>query len=108
MNEHLLEIIYNFTKDANFILQDNKVIEKYLFGSYARNTHTSESDIDILIVIENYNTELQSKLSELASDYSLQYEIYISPILKGLELWEKNKQYNTLLYQEIIQDGIKL
>jgi len=107
MNEHLSKIISNFTKDAHYILQDN-VIEKYLFGSYAKNQYTPESDIDILIIINNYNIEFQYKLSELASDYSINYGVYISPILKDFELWEKNKQYNTLFYQEIAKAGIKL
>jgi len=107
MNDHLSKIISNFTREAHYILKDN-VIEKYLFGSYARNTYTPESDIDILIIINNYKTELQYKLSELASDYSIQYGVCISPILKDFELWKKNKQYNTLFYQEITEDGIKL
>jgi len=107
MNEHLSKIISNFTKDAHYILQDN-VIEKYLFGSYAKNQYTPESDIDILIIINNYNIEFQYKLSELASDYSINYGVYISPILKDFELWKKNKQYNTLFYQEIAKAGIKL
>ncbi|KPA14850.1 DNA polymerase beta domain protein region [Candidatus Magnetomorum sp. HK-1] len=107
MKDHILQIVHNFNKEAKFILKDN-IIERYLFGSYAKNTYTSDSDIDILIIIKNYSFDLQSKLSELASDYSLQYEIYISPILKDFVLWKKNEQYNTLFYQEIIQDGIKL
>jgi len=107
MNDHLSKIISNFTREAHNILKDN-VIEQYLFGSYARNTFTPESDIDILIIINKYKNEFQYKLSELASDYSIHYGVCISPILKDLKLWKKNKQYNTLFYREISEDGIKL
>ncbi|MBF0451460.1 MAG: nucleotidyltransferase domain-containing protein [Candidatus Magnetomorum sp.] len=107
MNNNLSKIISKFTREANYILKDN-VIEKYLFGSYARNRFSSESDIDILIIINNYNIDFQYKLSELASDYSIEYGVCISPILKDFELWEKNKQYNTLFYQEVAKDGIRL
>ena len=100
-------IIEKFVKDTRSIL-GNKLIEKYLFGSYALNTQTALSDIDILFIVDTLNFNTQSQLSDLASDYSLNHDVCISPILTDKNIWEKNKKFNTLFYQEIHQSGIRL
>jgi predicted nucleotidyltransferase len=84
------------------------MISEYLFGSYARNTQTPESDIDILIIVKEYTPVLQWQMSSLASDYALQYDVCIAPILKDLENWKKNQTYHTLFYQNVLREGIPL
>jgi predicted nucleotidyltransferase len=104
---HISRIIWRFVKDTNRLLQKN-VIAKYLFGSYATNTYTPLSDIDILIVVNTFSPEIRRQMSGLASEYSLEYDVYISPIIKDLQVWNKNIQYQTLFYQEVTQHGIQL
>lgn len=104
---NVLQIIQRFAKDTKNILQEN-VLAEYLFGSYAARRQTPLSDIDILIIVNTLNPAIRRQMSGLASDYSLQYGIYISPILKDRKVWEKNKQYQTLLYKEVIQYGVPL
>ena len=105
--DHILSIIKGFARDSKHILKEN-VIAEYLFGSYATNTYTPLSDIDILIVVNSFTPEIRRQMSGLASDYSLEYDVYISPIIKDYQVWNKNKQYYTLFYQEITQHGILL
>ena len=100
-------IIKNFIKDSKQLLKDN-LVEGYLFGSYSRNEQTSESDIDLLFIVRKFNAQIRTEISSLASDYSLERDVIISPIIKDLEVWEKNRKYDTLIYKEIIKDGIKL
>ncbi|MCP5104149.1 MAG: nucleotidyltransferase domain-containing protein [bacterium] len=104
---HISGIIQRFVKDSNRILQEN-VIAKYLFGSYSTNTYTPLSDIDILIIVNTFTPEIRRQMSGLASDYSLEYDVLISPIIKDSEVWNKNKQHHTLFYQEVTQNGIRL
>jgi predicted nucleotidyltransferase len=104
---HISRIIRRFVKDANRILQDN-IVEKYLFGSYSNNTYTPLSDIDILFIVNTFTPEIRRQMSGLASDYSLEYDVFISPIIKDSEVWDKNKRYHTLFYQEVSQHGIRL
>jgi uncharacterized protein len=105
--EHIASIIQQFAHDAKTLLHDNLLAE-YLFGSYAKNTYTPLSDIDILFLVKTRALETRRTLSELASDYSLKYDVYISPIIKDQQVWEKNQHYHTLFYQEVIQHGIPL
>jgi predicted nucleotidyltransferase len=104
---HISRIIKRFLKDTKQILQEN-VIAEYLFGSYATNTYTPRSDIDILIVVNTFTPEIRRQMSGLASEYSLEYDVYISPILKDSQVWNKNMQFHTLFYQEVTQHGIRL
>ena len=101
------EIVRQFADETRHILRDN-VLEEYLFGSYAKKTQTPESDIDILIIVRSFSPDMQYQISGLASEYSLKHDILISPIVRDVESWQKNKSYNTLFYQEVQNSGISL
>jgi predicted nucleotidyltransferase len=101
------QIIQQFARETKQLLQDN-VIEEYLFGSYATNTQTPLSDIDILIIVKHSASQLQRQISGLASEYSLEHDLYISPILQDMGVWQKNQACQTLFYQDVMQDGIPL
>jgi predicted nucleotidyltransferase len=100
-------IIEDFIKDSKQLLKDN-LVEGYLFGSYARREQTPESDIDLLFIVRKFNVQIRDEMSSLSSDYSLERDVIISPIIKDLKVWEKNRKYDTLFYNEIIKDGIRL
>lgn len=100
-------IIHQFADDAKHLFP-HKIMAEYLFGSYAKNTYTPDSDIDILILVNHFTPDIQRQLSGLASDYSLEYDLYISPIVKDIEVWKKNQTFHTLFYQEVTQYGIPL
>ena len=103
----IAQIVGRFIEDARRTLKDQAIAE-YLFGSYSTNTQTPESDIDILIIVKEYSPELQWQLSGLASDYALTYDVCISPILKDIQVWQKNQYYQTLFYQNILRYGVRL
>lgn len=101
------EIIESFIEDSKLILKKN-LVSGYLFGSYARNQQTSESDIDILFIVKEFNSRIRNEMSSLSADYSLERDVIISPIIKDIHTWKRNQKYHTLFYTEIINDGIKL
>ena len=99
------QVVQQFASDSRRILKDHLVAE-YLFGSSATNTQTSLSDIDLLIIVSKNSPELQWQMSGLASQYSLEYGVCISPILQDIEVWKKNQRARTLFYQEVTTHGI--
>jgi predicted nucleotidyltransferase len=107
MQSDISNIIDKFADESRYTLKDNVVVE-YLFGSYATQTQTPLSDIDILIIVRTLTPLIQSLMGEIASEYSLKYDLCISPILTDISTWEKNKKSNTLFYQEISRDGVML
>lgn len=104
---HVRDLIQQFAKESKSALHHHLIAE-YLFGSYARGTYTSESDIDILLLVDQFTPEIRRQMSSLATEYSLRYNIYISPIIKDRQVWTQNQQYNTLFYQNVIREGIPL
>ena len=107
MTPNISTTIKNFVKESRELLQDNLIAE-YLFGSYAKKEQTEVSDIDILLIVKKMNSQIRREISSLASNYSLEDGIIISPIIKDINIWEKNKRYNTLFFSEIERYGIKL
>ena len=62
----------------------------YLFGSFARGEATPESDVDILIVLDevaDYGREIEHT-GQLISDLSLDYEVSISRFFVSLAAWQ--------------------
>lgn len=101
------QIIQQFVSDSRHILKD-RLIAEYLFGSYATQTQSSLSDVDILILVSQKTPELQWQMSGLASEYSLAYDLCISPIVQDIDIWKRNQQAQTLFYQEVTTHGIPL
>jgi predicted nucleotidyltransferase len=56
---------------------ENEVNRIVLFGSVARGEEVSESDVDVLVVLEDRS--LKEKVFEVSYDVMLQEDIYISP-----------------------------
>lgn len=107
MNQVIENIIKNFSDATKEILRDNLVAE-YLFGSMARNEAGEFSDIDILIIVKHFDYQIRKELSRLSSEYSISHGVCISPIIKDVKLWEQNKFYKTLFYQEVQRDSVQL
>jgi len=63
----------------------------YLFGSYARGDYDENSDLDVMIVLDNYESYWEELVRsvELASDLSLEYNVMISRTIMTEEQWRK-------------------
>ena len=107
MDTKILNIIQDFVNDSKKILKDN-LIQQFLFGSYAKNEQNEWSDIDILLIVKYFNPEIRGKISALSSNYSLDKNVIISPVIKDIDVWRKNEKHNTLFFNEIKRYGIQL
>jgi predicted nucleotidyltransferase len=104
-NEHLavarfLDLLQHYHSE--------RVQQTILFGSKARGDSRSESDIDILIVVDQEDWRLSHAISDLAADVSLEHDVLIGPRVIGQERWERMKQHRFGLYQNIAAEGIPL
>ena len=62
-----------------------------LFGSYARGDYDENSDLDVMIVLDNYKSYWDELVhsAELASNLSLEYNVTVSRTIVTEEKWKR-------------------
>ncbi len=77
----------------------------YLYGSYARGEAWADSDIDVMIVLNNYQSYGKEidRTGELVSELSLDYGVSISRVIMKEMQW---KESDTPLLRNIRMDGV--
>lgn len=91
------------------ILQDN-VYKMVLYGSYARGDFTSESDIDILILLNCSKEQVMQyrrQISRLSSRIGLENDIEISLLLRDRETFERGEDILPF-YKNIKREGVEI
>lgn len=83
--------------------------EIILFGSRARGTETSESDWDILVLLDKANVTYkdEQKIKHKVYEVELEVEESISTFVYSLLDWN-TKMSITPLYRNILKEGIAL
>ncbi|MFQ5612407.1 MAG: nucleotidyltransferase domain-containing protein [Anaerolineae bacterium] len=79
-----------------------------LFGSKARGDSDPESDIDVLVVLNNNSPYVRQEIRRLAARISLDYDVLLSVRALDRDAWEPFARYKFPLYQEVETDGIDL
>lgn len=79
-----------------------------LFGSKARGDSGPDSDIDLLIIVEEESWPLRNAISDIASGVSLEYGVLIGPRVIGRERWERMAWERFSLYENVAREGIPL
>lgn len=79
----------------------------YLYGSYARGDYRAGSDVDVMILLKDYRNywNEQKKISQLASDISLTYDVTVSCIFIKEIQWQTAVDDLPLLYN-IHKEGL--
>lgn len=78
-----------------------------LYGSVARGTDTSESDVDIAVIVKPYTKEMHDQMTDLVIDLELEYNKVLSVLLidynKFID-WEDVMPF----YKNMKKEGITL
>ena len=98
-----------------YVLQVKKIYGTHLrqvilYGSYARGDYRSDSDIDIMILLNLSDMALKAysqKLSYMTYDFNLDNELDIKPIAKSEEHFQK-WIVNYPFYANIHKEGVIL
>ena len=100
------EIIEQIRKTVCGVASTAKTI---LFGSEARGESRSDSDIDLLILLEGEKLTLTQEEAITLPLYELELKtgVTISPIVMLKKLWE-NRPFKTPFYVNVVNEGIVL
>lgn len=93
----------------NEIKQVEPTAQIILYGSYARGDANEESDIDLLILVDQKELSFSQKQRIAIPLYRLAYKTdhIISPLVQSTLEWE-NKYYFTPLYENIRREGVEI
>lgn len=88
----------------------SKLKKVIVYGSYARNENTSESDIDIMVLVnedEQKIKEYEDSITDIMVDLSLKYNIVVSIYTQSVQEYEM--QINVLPFlMNVEREGINI
>jgi predicted nucleotidyltransferase len=96
------------TKLKNILLEQEYFIDFLVFGSKAIGLSTSESDIDVLIIVKNNNYEVQDMIDDIIFDINIQYDCLISAVIYDLDELQNGPMSESPLYKSALKEGVRL
>ncbi len=101
------EIKLILKKLKNFIVKNygNKVKKVILYGSYAKGNPKEDSDIDIMVVVDNSvnSYKIEEELNEILFDILIEYRKLVSLLVVNEGLFQN---YKSPLFSNIKEEGI--
>lgn len=110
MENALVQKVSKEVIDQVFDYLGSKIYKIILYGSYARGDFTSESDIDIMILIDCAESDIptyRDRVNVIASRLSLENDVEVSLMLNDKDSF-KNRLDILNFYQNIQKDGVVL
>lgn len=86
----------------------DQIKEIFLYGSKAREDSRQDSDIDLLIVLANYNWKLGDKIRRIGYELDEEIEYKFSIIVLAEQKFENLKKEKYQFAQNIMKDGIAI
>lgn len=84
-------------------------IERYLYGSAARNEYHPESDIDILVLFPGeVDTVLEEEVFDLAYEVELECDVVFGVIVHSKEFWASEKAAVMPFHQRVREEGVRI
>ncbi len=81
-----------------------------LFGSYARNEASDDSDVDILILVDLPREEIPShrrQIAEITSEYLFSNNLLIAPIIENEEFFNQRRHFLPF-YRNVDREGVRI
>ncbi len=79
-----------------------------LFGSYSRGDYDSESDLDVMVLIDDAAPlDYDDSLLDVEVDLSIEFEIVLSIFVENVAVFEEAKLYKPFL-KAIAKEGVEI
>ena len=85
-----------------------EVLDIIVYGSKARGDDTPDSDIDVMIRVEEYTPEIESAIDEAVFEINLAHECLISTVIFGRREIDEGPMGESPLYKRIEEEGIPI
>jgi predicted nucleotidyltransferase len=85
-----------------------RLLTATLFGSVARGDFTPDSDIDVLVVMDEAPPEMEWDLWGLGAETSLEFDVIFNLHIYSRAQWERLRAQSKTLWRNIERDGVEL
>ena len=90
------------------LLENYSLLDLRLFGSKAKGTDSHDSDLDVMIVLEDYSPSIESEIDDLIFEINLKYNCFITAIFFSRKELELGPLVESPIYKKILKEGITL
>ena len=101
------EALYVFVKSLKEQLK-SQLIQVWLFGSKAKGNFNSDSDIDVLLILQERTEEILDKIAAIHLELDLKYDPNISLIIYSQHEYEQNEAFESPFLKNIQRESIAL
>jgi predicted nucleotidyltransferase len=101
--------LVEYVKRLRTVLTEH-VLDVRLFGSEARGETASDSDLDVLVVVqpEDRRASLEDRIVDIAFDIDLEYDVYISPCVVTPGILNDPVWRETPFLENVLREGVPL
>lgn len=85
-----------------------KLVDFRVFGSKARGDSSPESDIDIMIVVENYDPAVETAIDDTVFKINLTHDCFITTLIFGKAELEEGPLSESPIYKAIEKEGVRV
>lgn len=82
------------------------VIDLRVFGSKVRGKDTPESDIDVMIELDECNPDIKSKIYDIVFEINLENDTFISTTIFSRKEIEDGPLSESPIYKAILREGV--
>lgn len=92
----------------------NEVSRRYglldlrVFGSKARGDFSSDSDIDVMLELDEFTPEIESAIDDIVFDINLDHDCFITTVIFSRKELDEGPMGESPLYKAIEREGIKI
>ncbi len=81
-------------------------ISVVVYGSKARGDDSPDSDIDVMVVLEDYTPQIEAAVDEAVYEIKLVHDCLISVVIFGRRELEEGPLAESPLYKRILAEGV--
>jgi len=90
------------------LLSHFAIIEMKIFGSKARGDSTPDSDIDLMIKLDERDYKVESEIFSIIYDINLEYDVFICPFFISQKQIIDGPLSESPIYKAIEREGLSL
>ena len=90
------------------MLKNYRLLDLRIYGSKAKGTDIKDSDVDVMIVLEELTPQIESQIDDLVFDVNLEHGCLITPLYFGRKELEVGPLSESPVYKKALQEGIGL